>query len=283
MVKGDQVKKYVKAIMPTPALKAARGLRYLIALSELDHDKGLQTLLTLSELDHDKGLQTLLALSKLDHDKGLQTLLALSELEDQAMTSLIERAENLKRYYPSATSFEEVALAHKADARTISNSLDLGCGEDPRNPFGASMVFGVDIRNDLPKTIRQADLSAEPVPFGDSEFDFCTAFDVIEHIPRIAWKNGNARLGFIELMNEVHRVLKPGGIFLHSTPAFPAKQAFQDPTHVNIITEDTMPFYFCEPHSWARRLGYGFRGKFELIEQRWSKGIFLIGTMRAIK
>ena len=33
-------------------------------------------------------------------------------------------------------------------------------------------------------------------------------------------------------MNEIYRVLKPNGYFLHRTPAFPAKQAFSDPTHV---------------------------------------------------
>lgn len=45
-------------------------------------------------------------------------------------------------------------------------------------------------------------------------------------------------------MNEVHRVLKPNGIFLHQTPAYPSTVAFRDPTHVNIITEETIPHYF---------------------------------------
>lgn len=56
-----------------------------------------------------------------------------------------------------------------------------------------------------------------------------------------------ARLAFVELMKEIYRVLKPGGLFFRQTPAFPAKEALQDPTHVNIITEDTMAFFFCQP------------------------------------
>ena len=84
-------------------------------------------------------------------------------------------------------------------------------------------------------------------------------------------------------MNEVHRVLKPEGMFLHSTPAFPSKEVFQDPTHVNIITEDTMPYYFCEPHNWAKKLGYGFNGSFELIEQRWQEDRQIVGIMKALK
>ena len=37
-------------------------------------------------------------------------------------------------------------------------------------------------------------------------------------------------------MNEIYRVLKPGEMLLHFTPAYPSKEAFQDPTYVNIIT-----------------------------------------------
>ena len=57
-------------------------------------------------------------------------------------------------------------------------------------------------------------------------------------------------------------MLKPEGKFFALTPAYPAKQAFQDPTHVNVITEDTHS-YFCgkTPHM-AR---YGFSGRFEAV------------------
>ena len=67
-------------------------------------------------------------------------------------------------------------------------------------------------------------------------------------------------------MNEVFRVLKPGGIFFAYQPVFPAKSVFQDPTHVNIMSEDTLDFYFCEK-AWARI--YGFTGCFELVADGW--------------
>lgn len=67
-------------------------------------------------------------------------------------------------------------------------------------------------------------------------------------------------------MSEIHRVLKPNGRFFALTPAYPAKQAFQDPTHVNILTEDTHS-YFCGEHNHASR--YGFQGNFKVIDVSW--------------
>ena len=198
-------------------------------------------------------------------------------------SSLLGQSKNLRKKYPSITSVQELVDKHYRSNTSQTLSLDLGCGNNPRNPFNATEFYGVDIRGDLQGYIKQSDLSAEPIPFDDSTFDFCTAFDFIEHIPRISWHQGDPRLAFLEFMNEVHRVLKPEGMFLHSTPAFPSKEVFQDPTHVNIITEDTMPYYFCEPHNWAKKLGYGFNGSFELIEQRWQEDRQIVGIMKALK
>jgi SAM-dependent methyltransferase len=185
--------------------------------------------------------------------------------------------------YSTIESAQSLADCYRSISMDSTRTLDLGCGANMRNPFAASDVYGVDVRGDLPQGVRQANLSNEDIPFEDDFFDFCTAFDVLEHIPRSSWTQGNERTAFIELINEIYRVLKPGGLFLHSTPAYPSKEAFQDPTHVNIITEDTFPLYFCEPVSWARNLGYGFTGRFELVDQRWVDGIWVVGVLRAIK
>lgn len=142
-----------------------------------------------------------------------------------------------------------------------SASLDLGCGESPRNPFNTKQVYGLDIRENLEKNIRYADLAVEALPFSDNMFDFVTAYDFLEHIPRVIYLP-ERRFPFIQLMNEVYRVLKPGGIFFSRTPFYPISSAFTDPTHVNVITADTFPMYFDDKHTWAKM--YGFSGKFKL-------------------
>ena len=150
---------------------------------------------------------------------------------------------------------------------SVVSSLDLGCGSVPQNPFSAVQCLGVDIRPSTNINIKTADLFVDPIPFDDGIFNYVTAIDFIEHLPRVLWINGT-RFPFVSLMNEVYRVLKPGGIFLSATPAFPHKQAFQDPTHVNIITEETFSIYFCKPELSAAM--YGFTGRFDLVKQEWN-------------
>ena len=102
-------------------------------------------------------------------------------------------------------------------SQSSSRHLDLGSGRNPRNPFGAQTLYALDhvdfSRYSTSETIfSQGDIT-ERIPFEDNFFDSVSAFDVLEHVPR--WvKNSNSKIvfPFIELMNEIHRVLKPGGI-----------------------------------------------------------------------
>lgn len=148
----------------------------------------------------------------------------------------------------------------------MTKSLDLGCGNAPRNPFSADQVFGIDVNSQLQGVIN-LDLVINSIPFKDDFFDYVTAYDFIEHIPRVVYFGGSRLNPFVEIMNEIWRVLRPGGIFLSFTPAFPKSAAFSDPTHVNIITEDTMLHYFDE--RWLKARIYGFRGAFVVEEQIW--------------
>lgn len=150
--------------------------------------------------------------------------------------------------------------------------LDLGCGAVPRNPYHCDEVYGVDLVPPAgadPARFRAANLSLQPIPFEDSTFDSVPAFDFLEHVPRIlSTAAGQAtRFPFIELMDDIHRVLKPGGRLYALTPAFPSPAAFQDPTHVNIITTKTGA-YFCGESPLARM--YGFTGNFVMLRDEWA-------------
>ena len=149
--------------------------------------------------------------------------------------------------------------------------LDLGCGPVPRNPYDHDEVHAVDLGTPAgldPQRFRRANLSLEPIPHPDSSFDSVSAFDFLEHIPRVlvTADGRGTRLPFVELMDEIHRVLKPGGRFYALTPAFPREAAFLDPTHVNFIAEGTWE-YFCGERPMARM--YGYRGTFRMLRNEW--------------
>ena len=145
----------------------------------------------------------------------------------------------------------------------MTRHLDLGCGPVPRNPYQRDELFGVDLSGSADGgPIRKANLVMQPIPFADNSFESVSAYDFLEHVPRVlpTADGQNTRFPFIELMNEVWRVLKPGGMLYAITPVYPGKAAFQDPTHVNIMTVDTHT-YFTRPQKMAAM--YGFTGDFE--------------------
>jgi SAM-dependent methyltransferase len=160
----------------------------------------------------------------------------------------------------------------------MTRTLDLGCGARPKNPFNADEFYGIDVRSDLSLGIVQADLVVESIPFDSNTFDYVTAFDFLEHIPRVIY-SPSRRNSFIELINEVYRVLKVGGLFLSMTPAYPHAVAFRDPTHVNIITDETFPLYFDDENRWAS--SYGFNGRFKIQKHEW-KGPHIYALLQKI-
>ena len=148
--------------------------------------------------------------------------------------------------------------------------LDMGCGRRPRNPFGAVELIGLDLfeDNSAPeitgfKYIRVK--SDAKIPLENNSVDSISGFDFIEHLSRGVSLETNL---FIQFMNEAHRVLRDSGVLLLVTPAFPSPAAFQDPTHINFITELTIT-YFTGSEPGASSLGYGFIGRFEIINHEW--------------
>ncbi len=93
--------------------------------------------------------------------------------------------------------------------------IDIGSADGPAVKFiddrlalGSGVKLAMDI---VPDGLRPEDIlgSVEAIPVGDASFDLISAFDVIEHVE-------NEALG----LSEIYRVLKPGGRFFMSVPAY---------------------------------------------------------------
>lgn len=152
--------------------------------------------------------------------------------------------------------------------RNEGKHLDLGCGKFPRNPYDRQFLYGVDIRDidfneKLSFEYKKANLITQKIPYPDSYFASVSAFDFLEHVPRVWIKDdGSTSFPFIDLMSEIYRVLEPGGKIYALTPFYPRAEVFQDPTHVNFISKDTHK-YFCGAKPFAKI--YGFEGTFKCL------------------
>ena len=96
--------------------------------------------------------------------------------------------------------------------------MDVGCGGGFNSNFMASLghqVVGVDLsaeslevakRHDVTGAVEYRLADAAKLPFGDGAFDAVMAMDFLEHVDDVQ-----------EVIAEIGRVLKPGGLFFFHT------------------------------------------------------------------
>ena len=104
-------------------------------------------------------------------------------------------------------------------------ALDLGAAHNrPRGYLGVDQYPGDDV--DIVATL------PDRLPVDDNSVGVIRAVDFLEHV---ADKVG--------LINELYRVLAPGGLLLSQTPSTDGRGAFQDPTHVAFYNENSFWYY----------------------------------------
>ncbi len=109
--------------------------------------------------------------------------------------------------------------------------LDIGCGSNKQPGF-----VGIDYRA-LPEVDIVQDLEEFPwKDLPDESVLVAIASHVVEHI-------NPAKGTFIKFMDEVWRILKPEGEFAIVTPYGGSPGYWQDPTHINGVTENTLRYF----------------------------------------
>lgn len=101
--------------------------------------------------------------------------------------------------------------------------VDLGCGRAKKARFGIDRFpdDGVDWVQDLDKD--------PELPFPDDSIKSVITHHFLEHVGA----------GFMPLMDEVHRVLEPGGLFRIIVPLFPSYSAISDQDHKRYFCVET--------------------------------------------
>lgn len=141
--------------------------------------------------------------------------------------------------------------------------LDVGCGQGHFIAADPDRITGIDanphtVREAVEKGLNVIECSALSMPFENHSFDGVYCSHLIEHLlPDDAYK----------LLEEINRVLKPGGILVLKAPLL-TKHFYNDPTHIkpyppnaiiNMLTgNDT-----CQPTINPVRC------KFEVISVKW--------------
>jgi SAM-dependent methyltransferase len=110
--------------------------------------------------------------------------------------------------------------------------LDLGCGDTRQYPGN----LGVDLRPTSEITVR-ADVSRS-LPFRDGGADRIFVVHVLEHL-----------IDFLPLVDECHRVLRPGGVLHVLSPWWGHVNAVADPTHVRLLDTQTIKGICARPGS----------------------------------
>lgn len=124
--------------------------------------------------------------------------------------------------------------------------LNLGCGRDIRPGFvnvDRMSGPGIDAVADLNRC------SHIPLPFETDSVDEFLLSHIIEHIPDT-----------LGLMEELHRIAKPGAILTAMTPYGSSDDAWEDPTHVRAYFIQSWG-YFSQPY--YARADYGYRGDWQ--------------------
>ena len=116
--------------------------------------------------------------------------------------------------------------------------LDIACGQNKQEGF-----HGIDIslKSDADDI---HDLTQFPWPYEDNQIEeaFCSHY--VEHVPDL-----NA------FMDELYRVMEPEGKVRIIHPHLRTNRAFQDPTHLRFIPEETW-FYYAKDWREANKLDH---------------------------
>lgn len=121
--------------------------------------------------------------------------------------------------------------------------LDLGCGVVPKGRLGidrfphpkVDLVMDLEMlypsmdENDPEKLMQIIPIQGR-MPFPNDSIESIISHHCLEHIGE----------GFIRLMDECHRILKPGGEFRIIVPLFPSRSAVEDPDHKRYFMEETL-------------------------------------------
>lgn len=143
--------------------------------------------------------------------------------------------------------------------------LDLASGNNKQKGYiGVDIIGPPDTDADVVH-----DLMKFPWPFEDNSVDEVFASHYLEHVPHSTPEIN--RPGFddpmFHFMDEIYRILKPGGLARFVCPYYTSVRAVQDPTHLRFISEPMFNYF---NKKWREELNqlkhYPVKCDFEIVK-----------------
>lgn len=136
----------------------------------------------------------------------------------------------------------------------VGKKLNVGCANNHEPGF-----INVDKNPDVHPDVVH-DLECPPLPFDDNSIDSILGSHIFEHVTN-----------FVPLVEDFHRILKPGGHLLSITPYISSDNAWDNPHHVRGFTEMTWQYfdqrlYQGGPGNAGNGATEGYKGNFQVIE-----------------
>ena len=144
--------------------------------------------------------------------------------ERDAQTSRVKNAE-IQQRNRELYSKHVIPMAQEWARREGLPMIDLGGAHGKPEGYTSLDHHDADLCCDL----------REGIPYDDDSVGVVRAYDVLEHLPDA-----------VAIMNEIYRVLVPGGWLLASIPSTDGRGAFQDPTHCSYWNENSL-WYYTDP------------------------------------
>lgn len=130
--------------------------------------------------------------------------------------------------------------------------LNLGCANNHEAGF-VNLDKNPEVNPDVVH-----DMECLPLPFPDSSFDSVLGSHIFEHIHN-----------FVPLMEDIYRVLAPGGYLIGITPYGSSDNAWDNPHHVRSFSESTWQ-YFDQDLYKGNHAGNGategYKGDFKVVQ-----------------
>ena len=147
----------------------------------------------------------------------------------------------------------------------MEQRLDIACGQQLQPGWTGMDIADIILPLGVKANYINHNVLEFPWPIESNSIYEARCSHFVEHIPHQLEGSNMMRNGLVLFMEELYRVMMPQGIVTIMAPYYSSQRAWQDPTHIRGITENTFRYF---DKKWLESLGmghYNIKADFEVL------------------